>query len=138
MPSGVSDDVAEAVLDAVLGVGADTGIVGVATLYLDLLTTAPSDDNGTGAVSWGEGRTAVPVVDATQWPAAAARAKTGAAITMDPNASGTTIDAVAFGWYTAATGGTYKGGGPLPGDLLSIPDGDTPVITPTLSSPPPS
>lgn len=137
MPSGLSDSVVDAVLDKIAGAGADNTILG-ATMYLDLLTTEPSDDNGTGAVSWGQGRTAVATVNGTNWPASSARAKTGAAVTMAANASGSTVTAVAFAWYTAASGGTYLGGGPLPGGSLAIPNGTTPVLTPTLSSPSPS
>lgn len=137
MPSGVSNDVADAVLDALLGVDADTSILG-ATLYLDLLTTAPTDDEGTDAVSWGQGRLAVATADADNWPVADGRAKVGAGFELPANASGDTITVVAFAWYTAAVGGTYKGGAPVPGDSLDVADGAAPVITPTLSSPTPS
>lgn len=137
MPSGVADDVADAILDATLGASADTGIFG-ATLYLDLLTTEATDDNGTDAVSWGQGRTAVTTTDATSWPPAADRVKTSAVIPLPANASGDTLTVVAFAWYTAPTGGTYKGGGPIPDGSLDIPDGVAPQITVFLSSPPPS
>lgn len=137
MPSGLNDTIVDAVLDEILGATADSAIFG-ATAYLTLLTTAPSDDNGTGAVDWGEGRLSVATVDGTNWPAASGRAKTGAAFTLPTNSSGADIDAVAFAWYSASSGGTYLGGGPLPGGVVIIPDGDAPVITPTLSSPSPS
>lgn len=136
MPSGLNDAIADAVLDNLAG--ASAGSILGATMYLDLLTTAPSDDNGTGAVSWGQGRVAVATVNGTNWPAASGRAKTGAAFTLPANTSGSTITVVSVAWYSASTGGTYKGGGPVPGGSLDIPDGSTPVITPTLSSPPPS
>lgn len=137
MPSGVNDTIAGAVVDVIIGSGADTSLFGT-NLYLDLLTTAPSDDNGTGAVSWGQGRTLV-TNDGTNFPGSASgRAKTGSAVTMSTNTSGSTITAVAFAWYSASTGGTYKGGGPLPSGSLTIPDGTTPVLTPTLASPSPS
>lgn len=136
MPSGLNDTIINAVLDKIAGAGADTTIFG-ATDYLDLLTTAPSDDNGTGAVSWGQGRTAV-TNNGTNWPAASGRAKTGIAVTMPTNASGSAIAVVAFAWYSASSGGTYKGGGPMPGGTLTVPAGDTPIITATLSSPSPS
>jgi hypothetical protein len=137
LPSGLSDSVVDAILDKIAGATADNTILG-ATLWLDFLTTAPSDDNGTGAVSWGQGRTSVATVNGTNWPAAAGRAKPGAAVTMATNSSGSTITVVAFAWYSASTAGTYKGGGPVPGGSLSIPAGVTPVFTPTLSSPSPS
>lgn len=136
MPSGLNDTIVNAVLDKMAGSGADNTLLG-ATMYLDILTTAPSDDNGTGAVSWGQGRTSVATVNGTNWPASSGRSKTGAAVTMATNTSGSTITGVAFAWYSASSGGTYKGGGPLPGSSLSIPNGTTPVITPTLASPSP-
>lgn len=138
MPSGFNDDVVDRVLDKVVGATADSSLVGVTTLYLDFLTTAPSDDNGTGAVSWAQGRASVPVVDGTQWPAASGRSKTGAVITMPANSSGAPIDVVALAWYTASTGGTYVGGGPVPGATVTIPAGDVPEVTATLSAPSPS
>lgn len=136
MPQGLNDTVVDTILDKVAGASADNTILG-ATMYLTLLTTAPSNDNGTGAVEWSQGRTAVATVSGTNWPAASARSKTGAAVTMNTNASGATITAVAFAWYSASTAGTYLGGGPLPGSSLAVPNGSTPVITPTLSSPSP-
>lgn len=136
MPSGLNDTIVDAVLDSLAGSGAGS-ILG-ATMYLDLLTTAPSDDNGTGAVSWGQGRTSVATVNGTNWPAASGRAKTGAAFTLPTNSSGSPIDCVAFAWYSASSGGTYKGGGPLPGGTVTVPNGVAPTITPTLSSPSPS
>lgn len=137
MSSGVNDTIANAVLDKMAGASADNTLLG-ATMYLDLLTSAPSDDNGTGAVSWGQGRLSVATVNGTNWPASSGRAKTGAAFTLPANASGLPIDCVAFAWYSASTSGTYKGGGPLPGGTLTVPDGVSPVITPTLASPSPS
>lgn len=137
MPSGLSDTVANAILNKVAGASADNTILG-ATAYLDLLTTAPSDDNGTGAVSWGLGRTGVATVNGTNWPAASGRAKAGATVTLPTNSSGSPITVVAFAWYTASSGGTYLGGGPVPGGAYPIPDGSTPQVTATLSAPSPS
>lgn len=137
MTSGVNDTIADAVLDKVLGSGADNTIFG-ATAYLDLLTTAPSDDNGTGAVSWAQGRLSVATVNGTNWPASSGRAKVSPAFTLPANSSGSPIDVVAFAWYSASSGGTYKGGGPIPGGTVTVPDGTTPSITVTFSAPPPS
>lgn len=136
MPSGLSDTVVDAVLDKIAGASADTVILG-ATVYLDFLTTAPSDDNGTGAVSWGQGRVSVAVADATNWPAAAGRAKTSGTFTTPSNTSGADITVVALGWYTASTGGTYLGGGPIPAGTLTIPAGAAATVTATLASPSP-
>lgn len=137
MPSGLSDAVVDAVLDKVLGSGADTSILGT-TVYLDFLTTAPSDDNGTGAVSWGQGRVAVTVASGTNWPAASGRTKTSIAFLTPTNASGVDIDIVAVGFYTASSGGTYKGGGPVPGGVETIPAGASATVYATLSAPSPS
>jgi hypothetical protein len=132
----MSDVVVDDVLDSLAG--ASAGSILPDPMYLDLLTTAPSDDNGTGAVSWGQGRASVATVDATNWPAAAGRAKAGAAFALPVNTSGALITVVAGAWYDAPTGGTYLGGGPVPGDSLDIPAGAAPVLTPTLASPSPS
>lgn len=138
MPSGLSDAVVDRVVDKIVGTGADTSLL-AATIYLDALTTAPSDDNGTGAVSWGQGRTAVTTTSGTVWPSAAAdRQKASSQITLSTNSSGSTISIVALGWYTASSGGTYLGGGPVPDGSLDVPDGSAPVVTATLASPPPS
>ena len=137
MPSGLSDAVVNAVLDKIAGSGADTTLLG-ATLYLDFLTTAPSDDNGTGAVSWGQGRVSVATANATNWPASSGRQKVSATFTTPTNASGSDINIVAVAFYTASSGGTYKGGGPVPGGTLTIPAGAAATVTATLSSPSPS
>src|SRR4051812_19889576 len=98
MPSGLNDAVIDRVLDKMFGATADNTLV-AATIYVDLLTTAPDDDNGTGAVSWGEGRTAIATVNGTNWPAASGRVKTAIPVALPPNGSGDTITVVAFGLY---------------------------------------
>ena len=137
MPSGLNDTIVDAILDKIAGPGADSTIFG-ATAYLDLLTTAPSDDNGTGAVSWGQGRLSVATVNGTNWPASSGRAKVSATFALPANTSGSPIDVVAFAWYSASTSGTYKGGGPMPGGVVTIPAGATPEVTVTLAAPSPS
>lgn len=137
MPSGLSDTVVDTILDKIAGSGADTSILG-ATAYLDFLTTAPTDDNGTGAVSWGQGRVAVATANAANWPAASGRVKTSGTFTTPANSSGADIVVVALGWYTAASGGTYLGGGPVPDGSTTIPAGASATVTAALSSPPPS
>lgn len=138
MPSRFNDTIANAVLNLMLGSGANTATLG-ATLYVDLLTTAPSDANGTSAVSWGQGRVAVTVADGTMWPAASARTKqNGSTITFATNASGSTINAVAFAFYTASSGGTYQGGGALSGSPVAVANGSTPSFAAgslTITSP---
>lgn len=137
MPSGLPDAVVDAVLDQLVGAGQDSTLL-PATLYLDLLTTAPTDDNGTGAVSWGQGRTAVDMTDASIWAGAADRATVSTPILLPTNSSGDTITVVAFAWYTASSGGTYKGGGPVPGGTLDIDDSGAITLVVTLASPSPS
>lgn len=136
MPSGLSDSVVDGVLDKLLGSGADTSLLG-ATIYLDFLTDAPSDDNGTGAVSWGQGRVAITVTNGTSWPAASGRSKTSVPFVTPTNSSGSDIDIVAVGFYTASSGGTYLGGGPVPGGLETIPAGASATVYVTLSAPSP-
>lgn len=137
MASGLSDAVVNRALNKILGATADNTIL-AATIYLDLDTTSASDDNGTDVVSWGQGRVAVAVVNGTNWPAAAGRAKIGATFVLPANASGLPIDVESFSWWTASSGGTYLGGAPLPGGTQTIEAGAVPNLTPTLSSPAPS
>lgn len=138
MPSGLADDVVNRVIDKIIGSGADTSLMAT-TLYLDGLTEEAEDDNGTGAVSWGQGRTEVDPTDTAVWPDDAdGRQKTSAQITMETNSSGSTITLVALAWYDDPTAGNYLGGGPVPDGSLDVPDGTAPVVTATLAGPPPS
>lgn len=139
MPSGLSDAVVDRVLDKFAGASADTSLFGAATVYLHAYTTAPSDDNGTGRVDWGQGAVSVTVANGTNWPAAAARAKTSPSFTVGTNTSGATITVVAFGWEsTSAAGGTYYGGGPVAGGSQDVAAGATLTTTATVASPSPS
>src|SRR5437899_6961499 len=104
MPSGFSDAKVNTILDKIAGAGADNTIMG-ATMYLHAYTTAPTDDNGTGRVDWGQGALAVATVNGTNWPASSGRSKTYAQFTIGTNATGSPIVVVAFGWETAASGG---------------------------------
>lgn len=136
MASGLPNSVIDAILDKLGGPGLDTTLL-PATLYFDLHVIDPDDDSGTGAVSWDQGRTAVDMTDPAVWADADGRAKLSAAITSATNTSGDTITVTSFGWYTAATAGTYKGGSPLAGDTVDIEDGGSYTAFVTLASPSP-
>lgn len=111
-----SDTVANRGLDLRLGDSHDTTSM-PATVYLALVTTAPTDANGTGIVevsttSTGYARASAANTGAaagTNWPTAASRSKSnGTAITYPTStASWGTVVGVAF--YTASTGGTFLG-----------------------------
>jgi hypothetical protein len=130
MPSGVSDDDANAAVDWMLGTHFPS------TLYMDLLTTAPSDDNGTDAVSWDQGRVSVDMTSV--WSTAADRQAESDAITSAANSSGDTITVVAVGFYDDPTAGSYRGGFPVDGGSEDIDDGETKNVVTTFASPSPS
>lgn len=132
MPSGIRDTDANTVVNNYF----DTVLPN--PVYLDFLTTAPTDDNGTGAVSWGQGRVSVNPTNAAIIPNASGRSTTSAVITGATNSSGDAITVVACAWYTAASSGTYLGGAPVSGGSVDVPDGTAPTVTATLSSPSPS
>lgn len=118
MPAGnlLSDDDANNLLDVILSAAAPDF---PATWYFALLTTAPSDDSGTGAVevsASGYARVAV-TADLTNFLAAASRTKTNDVVIQWPTAladwaaGGTQVVGVAL--YDASTSGTYRGYGAL-------------------------
>lgn len=137
MPSGFSDAKVGVILDKIAGASADNTIMG-ATMYLHAYTTAPSDDNGTGRVDWGQGSVSVATVNGTNWPAAAGRSKTSAQFTVGTNSTGSPIVVVAFGWETAASSGTYLAGSPVSGGSITVPAGAPLLFTLTLAAPSPS
>ena len=138
MPSGLSDAVVDRILDKIAGASADTSLLGAANIYLHAYTTAPSDDNGTDRVDWGQGSLSVAVANGTNWPAAAGRAKTSAQFTVGTNSTGSPIVVVAFGWETAASSGTYIAGSPVSGGSITVPAGAPLLFTLTLAAPSPS
>jgi len=93
------------------------------TWYFALLTTAPSDDTGTGAVEVTGGSYArvAMTADTTNFPAASARSKANAVAVQWPTATAdwaagaTKVVGVAL--YDASTSGTYRGYGDLPADI---------------------
>jgi len=127
MPSRYSDARANNQLDVEHAGAASTS---PATSYYALLTTAPSDNVGTGAVEVpstnGYARVAV-VKNATNFPAAAARAiANGVALTW-PTATGAWGTVVGIGRYDAATAGTFCGYYAL-ATSKTVASGDTPQL----------
>lgn len=137
MSSGFSDAKVDAILDALLGAGATTAILG-GTLYLHAYTTAPSDDNGTGRVDWGQGTLAITTANSTNWPNASGRSKTSAQFTAGTNSSGSPIVVVAWGLETAASSGTYISGSAVSGGSITVPAGAPLLLTLTVAAPSPS
>lgn len=103
------------------------------TWYFALLTTAPSDDTGTGAVEVTGGSYArvAMTADTTNFPAASARSKANAVAVQWPTATadwaagGTKVVGVAL--YDASTAGTYRGYGAL-GTSVNVLTGGAPFI----------
>lgn len=131
MPARYSDARANNQLDVEHAGAASTS---PATSYYGLLTTAPTDNTGTGAVEVpftnAYARVAV-TKNATNFPAAAARAiANGVALTW-PAATGVwaTVGApvVGIGRYDAATAGTFCGYYDLATDK-AVASGDTPQV----------
>lgn len=132
MPVGnqLSDAAANNLLDVILSHSSSTLPT---TWYFALLTTAPSNDTGAGAVevSGGSYARVALTADLTNFAAAAARLKTNAVAitwptaTADWAAGGTQVQGVAL--YGASTAGTYYGYGALasPANVLT---GGAPVI----------
>jgi hypothetical protein len=126
----LSDADANNLLDIILSAAA-SGFP--TTWYFALLTTAPTDDTGAGAVEvTGAGyvRPAV-VADLTNFPAAVARLKSAIAdiqwptATADWAAGATQVVGVAM--YDALTAGTYRGYGAL-ATAVNVLTGGAPVI----------
>lgn len=104
-----------------------------ATWYFALLTTAASDDTGTGAVEVGGGayaRVAI-TADLTSFGAASARSKANLIViqwptaTADWAAGATKVVGVAL--YDTASAGTYRGYGAL-GTSVNVLTGGAPLI----------
>jgi len=109
--NGLIDVYADAVLDSLLGT---TGIF-PATVYIGLLTAAPNSD-GTGVVEpLGNAYARVAVTnDATNWPAAAGRAKTHSADIVFPAASGGPWGLITWvGIFDLPSGGNLLAADPL-------------------------
>ena len=126
----LSDDDANNLLDVVLSHQASSFPT---TWHFALLTTAPSDDAGTGAVevSGGSYARVALAADLTNFGAATARRKANLVAIQWPTATGdwaagaTTVVGVAL--YDAATAGTYRGYGELAAPV-NILTGAAPLI----------
>jgi hypothetical protein len=120
--AGFSDDLELKLLDHVFGGGDYTRL---ATVYIALFTAAPNDAGGGTECNYtGYVRKAV-TNNATNFPAAAAGAKSnGVAITFDPCTAGSN-SATHFAIMSLSTGGVQLGWGAL-GAALAISAGITP------------
>ena len=118
MPAGNRLSTADAnnLLDIILSHAASSLPV---TWYFALLTTAPTDDTGVGAVEVAAGAYARVAVTAnlTNFAAAATRAKSNALIIQWPTATADwaagVVKVVGIALYDAATVGVYRGYGAL-------------------------
>jgi len=132
MPAGskLSDADANNLLDIILSHSASAFPT---TWYFALLTTAATDDTGTGAVEvTGAGYARVAVVaDLTNFPAAVARVKAAIAAIQWPTATADwaagTTKVVGVAMYDALTVGVYRGYGAL-GTAVNVLTGGAPVI----------
>lgn len=112
--SRFKDTVANRVLDLLLGSSHDTTAM-PATVYVALVTTAPSDANGTGLVEVSGGsyaRVAVTNND-TNWPAASSRQKSNGSTVTFPTSTASWGTVAGFAFYDAATAGNFLGYGDL-------------------------
>lgn len=126
MPSRLSDAQANNGLDVRFAGAASTS---PATFYLGLVTTAPTDNLGAGAVEPAVGAYARVAVtkNATNFPAAASRQIANGVAFVWPTAAAAwgTILGVVF--YDAATAGTFLGYGSL-GASKAVNSGDIPQV----------
>lgn len=126
MPSRLSNTDANNSLNVRFGAVASNA---PATYHFALLTTAPSNNDGAGAVEVTGGAYARVAVtnNATNFPAAASRSKSnGTAITYPPaTANWGTVVGVAL--YDAATAGTFRGYAAL-AQAKTVNSGDTASI----------
>jgi hypothetical protein len=126
MPARLSDARANNTLDVEFAGAASTS---PATRYLALLTTAPTTNTGTSAVEVAGGAYARVAVtkNATNWPAAAARAiANGVAFTW-PTATAGWGTVVGVASYDAAVAGTFLDYFDLAVDK-AVASGDTPQL----------
>lgn len=103
--------------------GIDDALGGITATFISLHTGSP----GTTGANEVSGGTYIRV--ATTWSPASGSSMTGAAVTINVPAA-TTIEY--FGIWTASSGGTYIGGGPLQNDETYTGAG-TYALTPTVS-----
>lgn len=112
--SRFKDTIANRVLDLLLGTSHDTTAM-PATVYVALITTAPTNANGAGiveATGTGYARVAVTNND-TNWPAAASRSKSNGTAVTFPTSGASWGTVVGFALYDAATVGNFLAYGAL-------------------------
>lgn len=103
--------------------GVDDALGGITAAYISLHSASPAT-TGANEISGGSYARV-----ATTWSAASGSAQAGSQVTINVPAS-TTIGY--FGIWTAATSGTYIGGGPLP-NSETYGGAGTYLLTPTLN-----
>lgn len=124
--SRFKDTIANRVLDLLLGSSHDTTAT-PATVYVALITTAPSDANGTGIVEVsGSAYARVAVTNnSTNWPNAASRVKSNGTTITFPTSTGSWGTVVGYALYDAATTGNFLAYGAL-GSSQTVGSGVTP------------
>lgn len=108
--SRFKDTIANRSLDLLLGTSHDTTAM-PATVYVALITTAPTDANGTGiaevsTTSTGYARVSVANTDAN-WPAASGRSKSNGANITYPTSTASWGTVVGAALYDAASAGNF-------------------------------
>ena len=112
--SRFKDTIANRVLDLLLGSSHDTTAM-PATVYVALITTAPTNANGASIVEVSGGsyaRVAVTNND-TNWPAATGRAKSNGTTITFPTSTASWGTVVGFALYDASTAGNFLSYGAL-------------------------
>lgn len=112
--SRFKDTIANRVLDLLLGSSHDTTAM-PATVYVALITTAPTNANGASIVEVSGGsyaRVAVTNND-TNWPAATGRAKSNGTTIAFPASTASWGTVVGFALYDAASAGNFLAYGAL-------------------------
>ena len=115
-----SDSQSNAVLDFEYGSGTP------ATLYCALSTSTPTSSGSGFTEPVGNGYARVAVTNnATNFPAAASKTKHNGTTITFPAATGAGWGTITWaGWYDAASGGNFRGAGPL-GTAKTVASGDT-------------
>lgn len=109
------DTIENRTLDLQLGSSHDTTAM-PATVYVALITTAPSDANGTSIVEVTSANAYARVAvtnNSTNWPNATGRVKSNGTLVSFPTATGSWGTVVGYAFYDAATAGNFLGYGAL-------------------------
>lgn len=124
--SRFKDSIANRALDLLLGSSHDTTAM-PATVYVALITTAPSDANGTSIVeASGTAYARVAVTNnSTNWPDASGRTKSNGTTIAFPTAGASWGTVVGFALYDASSAGNFLAYGAL-GSSQAVGSGVTP------------